>query len=71
MVRQIRTPLARTLAALGLALALCACGVKGPLVPAKKGTDTTPSATPAPPPPATTAPEIPSASPPSNPQPAP
>jgi predicted small lipoprotein YifL len=53
--------------ALALAVALAGCGVKGPLVPAKKGVETG-----APPPaPATTAPEIPSATLPSNPQPAP
>ena len=52
---------------LALACVLPGCGVKGPLVPAKKGTETGAP----PPPPATTAPDIPSATIPSNPQPAP
>ena len=63
----VRLPLLPLTAALALAFALCACGVKGPLVPAKKATET---AAP-PPPPATTTPAIPSATLPSNPQPAP
>ena len=69
MVRRRAFLLVRTLtAALVLAVALGACGVKGPLVPAKKSPD---APTPPLPPPATTAPEIPSATLPSNPQPAP
>jgi len=55
------------LCALALAGVLAGCGVKGPLVPAKKGVETG-----APPPPeATTAPAIPSATPPPSQQPAP
>jgi predicted small lipoprotein YifL len=64
----VRLPAPTFLAAVALAAALAGCGVKGPLVPAKKGGDTAP---PPPPPAATTAPEIPSATLPSNPQPAP
>jgi predicted small lipoprotein YifL len=51
-------------------LTLCACGTKGPLVPAKKSADTAAPA-PAAPPAATTTPEIPSATLPSTTQPAP
>ena len=53
--------------ALAIVCVMAGCGVKGPLVPAKKGTET---AAP-PPPPATTAPEIPSATLPANPTPPP
>ncbi|HSV17286.1 MAG TPA: lipoprotein [Casimicrobiaceae bacterium] len=62
----VRLPFLPIAAALALTFALCGCGVKGPLVPAKKATETA-----APPPPATTTPAIPSATLPSNPQPAP
>jgi hypothetical protein len=72
MVRPHAVSSARTLtgfaAVLLFALGVAGCGVKGPLVPAKKSPD---GPTPAPPPAATTVPEIPSATLPSNPQPAP
>ena len=64
MLRLRFTAAHRTLIAVAIALALPGCGIKGPLVPAKKGAD-------APPPPATTAPAIPSATLPSNAPPAP
>jgi hypothetical protein len=53
----------RALACALFAVVLGACGVKGPLVPAKKPAEAAP---PPPPPPATSAPEIPSATPPTS-----
>jgi predicted small lipoprotein YifL len=55
----------RRLVVLAAALALAACGVKGPLVPVKRTPDAEA------PPQATTVPEIPEATPPAHPTPAP
>jgi hypothetical protein len=68
MLRPLVAAVSRVIVVLVLGAAPAACGVKGPLVPAKKSPD---AAQPALPPPATTAPDIPSATPPSNQQPAP
>ena len=68
MLRLHARPILRAALVALAAVALAACGTKGPLVPAKKSPD---SAAPAPPPAATTTPEIRSATLPSTTQPAP
>jgi len=65
-------PRAAALCAVAVAVALLAgCGVKGPLVPARKAAVPAAPAAPAVPPPATTAPAIPEATAPARPNPAP
>jgi predicted small lipoprotein YifL len=68
MLRLAKPTVRRLVVVAAAAIALTACGTKGPLVPAKKTPD---APTPALPPAATTVPEIPSATLPSSTQPPP